>query len=156
MLSSSVDLVRFANVLLQSYFIGEEEPNSKECSSIERYLKKETLDMLWTPVSGTSVSWHDNGRYGLGWQIVESKDKNRVYTGHTGRSIGASSVLLISIPLNGGEESKGFELPFSPRSNKQESVVVAILSNLEGISLGPVAMQIVDSFEFASKGDLNK
>lgn len=51
------------------------------------------------------MSWCEEGVYGLGWQRVEKEDVAHV--GHTGRTVGASSVLIISM-LSDFESSGGY------------------------------------------------
>ena len=89
--------------------------------------------MLWTPVDNTSVSWHPSGQYGMGWQIVP--DNGTRYFGHTGGSIGISSVLIV----HPAEDSTTVDRP--------HGVVVAILANIQGISLGKIGVEIADRFE---------
>ena len=122
-----MDLVKFVNSVLYS-------SQSKEGDKPESYLKSSTVNMLWTPVDDTSVSWHPSGRYGMGWQIVP--DNGTRYFGHTGGSIGISSVLLIVHPAEG-----------SNTNDHPQGVVVAILANIQGISLGKIGVEIADRFE---------
>ncbi len=73
-LSSSEDLVRFGNALL--------EPG---------YLKKESLALLFT--SQKTKSGEETG-YGMGWFILKSKSGKRIFD-HSGGSTGASSELIL-------------------------------------------------------------
>lgn len=73
-LSSSEDLVRFGNALL--------EPG---------YLKKESLALLFT--SQKTKSGEETG-YGMGWDIRKSKTGKRIFD-HDGGSTGASSELIL-------------------------------------------------------------
>ena len=73
-LSSSEDLVRFSNALL--------EPG---------YLKKESLALLFT--SQKTKSGEETG-YGMGWDIRKSKTGKRIFD-HDGGSTGASSELIL-------------------------------------------------------------
>ena len=73
-LSTSEDLVRFGNALL--------EPG---------YLKKESLALLFT--SQKTKSGEETG-YGMGWGIEKSKSGKRIFE-HSGGSTGASSKLIL-------------------------------------------------------------
>jgi serine beta-lactamase-like protein LACTB, mitochondrial len=73
-LSSSEDLVRFGNALL--------EPG---------YLKKESLALLFT--SQKTKSGEETG-YGMGWFILKSRSGERIFD-HSGGSTGASSELIL-------------------------------------------------------------
>jgi len=73
-LSSSEDLVRFGNALL--------EPG---------YLKKESLALLFA--SQKTKSGEETG-YGMGWFILKSKSGKRIFD-HSGGSTGASSELIL-------------------------------------------------------------
>ena len=73
-LSSSEDLVRFGNALL--------EPG---------YLKKESLALLFT--TQKTKSGEETG-YGMGWGIEKSKSGKRIFA-HSGGSTGASSELIL-------------------------------------------------------------
>src|SRR5262249_55538446 len=73
-LSSSEDLVRFGNALLE---VG--------------YLKKESLAVLFT--SQKTKSGEETG-YGMGWGIEKSKSGKRIFA-HSGGSTGASSELIL-------------------------------------------------------------
>jgi CubicO group peptidase (beta-lactamase class C family) len=73
-LSTSEDLVRFGNALL--------EPG---------YLKEESLKMLFT--SQKTTSGEPTG-YGMGWEIKKSKSGKSIFE-HSGGSAGASSELIL-------------------------------------------------------------
>ena len=128
MISSAVDLIKFGNIILYSY----QKNNSKP--GLPGYLKQETVQLMWTPVENTTVSWRKDGRYGMGWQVIQSDNGRTVkYAGHTGSTIGASCALIICpTPENSGHLPSG--------------VVVAILGNMQGMPLGNVATQIADNF----------
>jgi len=158
MLSSVRDLIKFGNIVLYSF-----QRNGDMSQCIPGYLKSSTVQLLWQPIKGTEVSWHPAGSYGMGWQtlpcdknsslISESvttdrkrntvektemtvRDPGKFIVGHTGGTVGASSVLMI--------------LPTSV--NKSEvnppcGIVVVILANLQGVSLGKVAVNIANIFD---------
>jgi CubicO group peptidase (beta-lactamase class C family) len=87
-------------------------------ASLERgqLLKRETLERMWT-----SQRTRDGQltHYGLGWYVLDSG--GRKWVCHTGAQQGASTVLL---------------------SSPRDGVAVALLANLEGIDLAPLAMRI--------------
>jgi serine beta-lactamase-like protein LACTB len=159
MLSSGADLIKFASIILYSY--QHSDLNSKLKSG---YLQSDTVKLLWEPIEGTAVSWHQNGSYGMGWQIVpyneneeftfddmlpsskpEMNQKKRTNTesadirclvGHTGGTVGASCALLILPSMTEDVNT----LP--PRG-----VAVVILANLQGLSLGGIAARIAKLFD---------
>ena len=122
LVSSVKDLVRFGNITLYSF-------QCRKSNTTPGYLKPETVRKLWTPVSGTTVSWDTSGRYGMAWQIVPISE-SRVCIGHTGGTIGASCALMVLPP---SRESV---------TDPPGGVVVAILTNLQASNLGPVAVRI--------------
>ena len=73
-LSSSEDLVRFGNALLEPV-----------------YLKKESLALLFT--SQKTKSGEETG-YGMGWGIEKSKSGKRIFA-HSGGATGASAQLIL-------------------------------------------------------------
>ena len=97
-LSNAADLVKFGNAMIST--------------SPKRFLKKETIQMLWYPVVFYSPSSprkklmvlsniNDTAYYGMGWFIMNPpntytfcKDQ-RYFVCHPGGAIGATSVLLI-------------------------------------------------------------
>ena len=97
-LSNVADLVKFGNAMIST--------------SPKRFLKKETIQMLWYPVVFYSPSSprkklmvlsniNDTAYYGMGWFIMNPPNKytfckdQRYFVCHTGGAIGTSSVLLI-------------------------------------------------------------
>lgn len=73
LVSTTPDMLKFANLLIDSY---KARDGSK--------LKPETVKLLWTEVGNS---------YCLGFELAKNADKMSVY--HTGLAMGASSVLLI-------------------------------------------------------------
>lgn len=124
LLSTTDDLVKFGNILLYSY---------QRKSQPFGYFKPSTIEMLWTPVANTQVSWDTKGRYGMGWQLLPGNGARHV--GHTGGTVGASSALVISMDARGEGGEGGLK-----------GVVVAILCNLQGVSLGKIAVEIGENF----------
>ncbi|ESO01155.1 hypothetical protein HELRODRAFT_175185 [Helobdella robusta] len=136
LLSTSVDLIRFANYIISCYRGKNKTPGG---------LSKEIVRTLWTPVKNGILVNNINFQYGLGWQVNWKKGNDRMYVGHTGRATGASSVLMISLPFNRGKFS-------NPDSSKGNSLAVVILSNMQGVSLNDVSINILDIFSQAIDG----
>lgn len=84
-------------------------------------------------MANTQVSWDTKGRYGMGWQLLPGNGARHV--GHTGGTVGASSALIISMDARGEGAEGGLK-----------GVVVAILCNLQGVSLGKIAVEIGENF----------
>lgn len=120
MLSSVVDLTVFANVLLQSYH------NSN-------YLQQETMRKMWTILPNTALKWHEQGGYGLGFQLVPLSD-GWFCAGHSGSAIGQSSVLLILTKGDGVYDKNRCD------------VTIAIVANMEKMDLSTLALDMAKSF----------
>ena len=105
------------------------------------YLKPSTMKMLWSPVELTKCGWDvDGGAYGMGWGVMSAIDQygcgrqRPFYVSHTGGAIGCSSVLLV-MPTDGTDKCKNKASP--PRG-----IVVAIMANMQAISLNQAALKI--------------
>lgn len=137
LLSTVGDLVRFGNVMLYSY---QFDPSSKGTPG---YLRRETVDQLWSPALRAKCDWDSDGGYGLGWGVVKEGPKRggcpsrRFYISHTGGAIGASSALVL-LP----KETSGIGSMKPP-----EGVVVAIIANMQSVGMNKVALEIAKSFE---------
>lgn len=124
------------------------------------YLSPSTMKMIWTPVEKTKCTWDRDGFYAMGWCSVPERPllapqtepgrefdyMRSQYFSHTGGAAGASSVLLV-MPRNkqepdGNEISK--QVPKMPRGT-----VVAIITNMEKVSLNSSALEIAAIFETA-------
>ena len=103
-LSTSEDLVRFGSAHLTNDF-----------------LKPETIAMMWTPQ--TTSDGKSTG-YGIGWS-VDTDANGHNYIGHTGGSVGGTTVLRIY---------------------RDRGVVIALISNMSSASLGDLADSIADVF----------
>ncbi|XP_063301975.1 serine beta-lactamase-like protein LACTB, mitochondrial [Pelobates fuscus] len=139
-LSSVSDLLTFGNVLLYSY---QAKANSQ---ILPGYLKSDTISMVWRQVPNTEMSWDKDGKYAMGWGVVERKldfgqcKHQRHYVSHTGGAVGASSVLLI-LP----EEEHSIFSNLEARPPK--GVVVTIVANMQGTGLNSTALKIALEFE---------
>ena len=144
MISTAGDLVKFANAMLYSSQYTHNNPDVPA-----GYLKASTMRTLWSPVPKTKCSWDkDGGSYGMGWAVMPKISKyghgkrRDFYVSHTGGAIGASSVLLI-LPKSGClddgvEDNKPEKLP--------QGIAVAIMVNMQGVNLNPVALEIAKIF----------
>lgn len=83
-------------------------------------------------------------RYGLGWKIIPSNDSiestegSRLYVGHGGGAVGASSFLLIASDKNSNDNEI--------KQTKPLGVTVAILTNLESVGCLKTAKEIAELF----------
>ncbi|XP_030044133.1 serine beta-lactamase-like protein LACTB, mitochondrial isoform X1 [Microcaecilia unicolor] len=144
-LSTVSDLLIFGNALLYSYQL--QQFSNSNGKLLPGYLKPETTTMMWLPVPNTEMSSNKDGKYGMGWGIVEKKQEygqcrlQQHYVSHSGAAVGASSVLLI-LPedLESVDTSSGVVFP--PRG-----VVVSIICNMQSTSLNSTARNI--ALEFA-------
>ncbi|NXN78536.1 LACTB protein, partial [Bombycilla garrulus] len=144
-LSSVGDLLKFGNALLYSYQAGQFKTRNGKL--LPGYLKPGTVAMMWTPVPKTEVSWDRDGKYAMGWAVVEKNQQHgccrqqRHYASHTGGAVGASSVLLI-LP----EELEPAALAAGP-SAPPRGVIVTIICNMQSVSLNSTALKIAREFE---------
>ena len=161
LLSTAGDLVRFGNAMLYSY------QHSDGDHTLPGYLGRETMRQIWTGVERTRCSWdtHDS-LYGMGWGVMSPVAKyghaasRPFYVSHTGGSIGASSVLLIeprtvercsaqcsdqSSTLPSSDQRAS--LPDRDQCAPLQGVAVAIIMNIQGVNLNPVAEKIARIFQ---------
>ena len=84
-------------------------------------LRPSTINLLFTP---QFTAHGEPTNYGMGWAV---RDQNgRRYIGHTGGAVGGSSVLVLTREAGG--------------------IVVALICNLEGVTMHPMGMYILDQF----------
>ena len=150
-ISTASDLCRFGNAMLYSYQWTEQNANKTVAAG---YLRPETVRMLWTPVAGTRLSWDRDGSYAMGWGVVPAADPTaspggcrdrRFYVGHTGGAVGASSALVVMPRTDdgpGGETGTAASGLRPPRG-----VVVAIIVNMQSVSLNKTALRIAKLFD---------
>ncbi|KAG8144824.1 hypothetical protein E2320_013239 [Naja naja] len=139
------DLLKFGNVMLYSYQLGQVK--NPAAGLLPGYLKPETIATMWTPVPSTRVSQESDWAYGMAWAIVEKKQEcghckeQRHYAFHTGGAVGASSVLLI-LPeeLSSGTPNGSCLVP-------PHGVVVTIICNMQSVHLDGIALKIAKEFE---------
>lgn len=114
------------------------------------YLKRDTVKKMWSIVENTEMPHNPESNYGMGWMIVSHKQdygycrEQKFNVLHTGLAVGACSILLI-LPRhcqNGNAIECQWEQP-------PQGIVVAIISNLQGVSLRKVATEIATLFENA-------
>lgn len=138
LLSTVLDLVTFGNVMLYSY---QYRDTMRDCPS--GYLKSGTVETMWTPVKNTVCSWDKDGAMGLGWGIVlDSLSRGcckhrQFYASHTGGAVGASSALVV-LPRH------DVDMDIPPHG-----VVVALITNLQGVGLNRIGLQIAELFDAA-------
>ncbi|XP_072348706.1 LOW QUALITY PROTEIN: serine beta-lactamase-like protein LACTB, mitochondrial [Scyliorhinus torazame] len=145
-LSTVGDLLRFGDAMVYSY--QAEWLKDGQRTLLPGYLKPATMRTIWKPVEHTELSWDREGSYAMGWGVVEQGQecgqcrRQRHYLTHTGGAVGASSVLLL-LPEEPQESPAGpAEAGVPPRG-----VVVAILCNLQSVSLNSTALQIAIEFD---------
>ena len=123
---------------------------------------------MWTPQPAGTASreWGRDCGYGMGWKVVPSLqeygggDAQKFAVGHDGGAVGASSILLM-VPTNVPHPSattfpSSSHIPVSPNSLSVMSqtadicipcgVVVAIITNLQGVGLHKLATDIAALF----------
>lgn len=139
-LSTVYDLCHFGNALLYSY------QWTTQSGRPAGFLCPDTVQMMWSPVSGTRCPWDsDFASYAMGWCVMPpvahaefSRDR-RMYVSHTGGAVGASSVLLI---LPRAETSgEGIE-KLIPRG-----VCVSIIVNKQSVGLSKTALTVAKLFD---------
>ena len=135
LVSTAGDLVRFGDAMLYSF-----QRRRDDVTSLAGYLQRDTVRQLWAPVSGTRCSWDASASaYGLGWGVmrdVATYDRRRsFYVSHTGGAIGASSVLLVR------------PAPDDEHASAPRGVTVAIIMNMQGVNLNPLALKVASLFE---------
>ncbi|XP_048828450.1 serine beta-lactamase-like protein LACTB, mitochondrial isoform X2 [Brienomyrus brachyistius] len=145
-LSTVGDLLLFGDAMLYSYQMAHMKDEEE---LLPGFLKPQTAAMVWAPVDKTEGSWDKDGRYGMGWLVVEKHQeygqcrKRRHYISHTGGAVGASSVLLV--------------LPKEPQETPNEvlapprGVVVAVLINMQSVGLNGTALKIAQEFDKATR-----
>ncbi|XP_064595912.1 serine beta-lactamase-like protein LACTB, mitochondrial [Liolophura sinensis] len=124
LLSTVGDLMKFGNVMLYSFqrddgtnqVRGERKSEMKskskfECRSkmdgiggnvnLPGYLKRETVQKLWTVVENASPGGETSWGYGMGWSVMPETYKygfcehQRYFVSHSGGAMGGSSILLV-------------------------------------------------------------
>ena len=127
MLSNVIDLLVFANALLQC-----RQTRAFSSSSTPLILKPETLAEMWSPVVPTN---RKNISYGLGWMVAAEQPSSieelsiPSHVFHTGGAVGATSVLLV--------------IPCAKKcSNPRCGICVVILTNLH--SAGEIYQTALD------------
>lgn len=162
--SSSTDVAE-----VSKYSEGQQASSSvaSVSTSLPGYLRQDTVIQMWTPVKGAMTSKQAAaGRvdaYGLGWFVAPQRAEYGYgahvwhHAEHTGAAVGASSVLLI-LPL-GPFTPIPNSIPIPPASSNTppstsvsppEGVVVAILTNLQGVGLKNLALDIAHVFRQAT------
>lgn len=133
-LSTSDDLVKFGNAMLYAY------------QNSNGFLDRDTVKMMWTPVSNTYLGWDKDGQYGMGWGVILSQNNypfcksRQFYVTHTGAATGASSALLILPRVDDAAVS----------GKPVRGVVVAMIANLQNVGLNQTALEIAKVFEQVS------
>lgn len=144
-LSTVGDLLLFGNAMLYSYQALHFKDRA-ESTLLPGYLRPDTIKTMWTPVDKTEMSWDKDGKYGMGWAVVEKKQQCgqcrslRHYVSHTGGAVGASSVLLV---LPECSERAAVSTWGSP----PRGVVVTIICNMQSAGLNSTALKIALEFE---------
>ncbi|EDV25757.1 uncharacterized protein TRIADDRAFT_12911, partial [Trichoplax adhaerens] len=156
LVSNVADLVKFGNVMLYSrqystiaHAINESNYDSQDITkrSIPKgYLNSDTVKAMWTPASATLEKVGFSTGYGLGWTVADNKiwvgygHEELPWVGHSGGAVGCSSTLVILQPkeVNVNEPAP-------------QGIVVAILVNMEAVSLTPTARKVALAFEKIEK-----
>ena len=162
LLSTVEDLARFGNAMLYSYQ-NKTSQESNTGKTTPGYLKSETMNAVWTPVTNTREWWGtaQGAGYGMGWGVIPHRERagsvpcQRFYASHTGGAIGASSVLLVMPSCVDNENqsnltgattdltgSGSFVAQPAPRG-----VVVAMITNMQAVGLNATALKIAKLFQ---------
>ena len=135
-LSTALDLTTFGNVMLYSY---QYRDTMRDLPP--GYLKSSTVESMWTPVKNSVCTWDRDGAMGLGWGVVPESlthgccKHRRFYASHTGGAVGASSALVVF-------PRRQVDADIPP-----QGVVVALITNLQGVGMNAVALKIAELFE---------
>nr|XP_039261000.1 serine beta-lactamase-like protein LACTB, mitochondrial [Styela clava] len=157
-ISNIPDLLKFGNVMLYSF----QHSGNGLCSN-PGFLKSDTVKMMWSPIvkpeQNSDKRLRTNTYYGLGWSVYpesqeyEYANRYDFEVLHTGGAIGASSVLYIlpsETKIAESELSKKPEdtnLTLNSEIIPPHGIVVAILTNLQGVNLTGLARKIAKEFE---------
>jgi len=140
-LSTVHDLCHFGNALLYSY------QWTSQSGQPMGYLRPDTVQMMWSPVSGTRQSPDSDEAYAMGWCVTQpvvhagfSRDQ-RMYVSHTGGTVGASSVLLILPHVTGDVSSKAAEKLIP------QGVCVSMIVNKQSVGLSRAALKVAKLFD---------
>lgn len=138
-LSTVHDLCHFGNALLYSY---QWTPQSGQPAG---FLRRDTVQMMWSPVPGTRVSRDGDMLYAMGWCVVPpvvkagfSRDQ-RMYVSHSGGAVGASSVLLILPRMEISGDNMKVLIP--------RGVCVSIVVNKQSVGLTKAALKVAKLFD---------
>ncbi|XP_033100582.1 serine beta-lactamase-like protein LACTB, mitochondrial [Anneissia japonica] len=148
-ISNAPDLVKFGNAMLYSY---QYNANHQANCVLPGYLKPETITNVWTQVDNTKCTWDSEGSYGMGWCVVDYHQQygscrlSKNVLSHTGGAVGGSSVLVV-IPSVCSDDVEGKECNHVFRKSLPTGVAVAILVNMESVSLYKTAVKIGDNFK---------
>ncbi|XP_028679148.2 LOW QUALITY PROTEIN: serine beta-lactamase-like protein LACTB, mitochondrial [Erpetoichthys calabaricus] len=151
-LSTVGDLLQFGNATLYSYQM-QQEINENYCQNLPGYLKPVTVKEMWTPVANTEMPKDKEMKYGMGWVVVEKKQRvgschiARHCISHTGAAVGASSILLV-LP-----DDQSYATPSSGQDTCSfpRGVVVSIICNMQSVSFQKTAQKIAMEFEKAER-----
>ncbi|MBN3293475.1 LACTB protein, partial [Polypterus senegalus] len=151
-LSTVGDLLQFGNATLYSYQM-QQEINENYCQNLPGYLKPVTVKEMWTPVANTEMPKDKDMKYGMGWVVVEKKQRcgschiARHCISHTGAAVGASSILLV-LP-----DDQTYATPSSGQDTCSfpRGVVVSIICNMQSASFQKTAQKIAMEFEKAER-----
>ena len=140
-LSTALDLVTFGDVMLYSHqyrdTLRDHPPG---------YLTAGSVAAMWTPVTNTVCTWDKDGAMGLGWGVVPESlsrgrfKRRRFYASHTGGAVGASSALVVLPRRLDGDA----DVP------PPHGVIVALITNLQGVGLNKLGLQIAELFDDAN------
>lgn len=146
-LSTTPDLCRFGNAMLYSFQWTKEH----SAGAAPGYLQPDTMRMLWSPVINRGGS-NRHSFYGMGWGVVPPTDRSvepggcgerSYYVGHTGGAVGASSALVI-LPRRDDDINRHHH---SMSHRPPRGVVVAIIVNMQNVSLNKTALSVAKLFD---------
>ena len=164
LLSNVNDLCKFGNAMLYSSqykepaatataaATGGAAADKKKSKALPGYLKPETMAQIWEPVVRMAKKPESlsDAAYGMGWMIMP-KIKERAFARdlesfkfHTGGAVGASSVLLVLPTADGLTKGNNGK---DGQEQLPQGVVVAVICNMECVSLTKLASEIAKDFQ---------
>ncbi|XP_035703710.1 serine beta-lactamase-like protein LACTB, mitochondrial isoform X2 [Folsomia candida] len=159
-LSTVDDLVKFSHIMLYS---AQQPLNSNGDKMTKAFLKRETIQKLWTGDKATAAPCWDS-LYALGWVVgdpfshcVGCNSREEKVVWHSGGAVGASSILLIQFPPKSDSSSSEKNTDTSNvecvsdqhqkmNDGKVRGIVVAMITNLQNASLTPTAEKLTQEF----------
>ena len=141
--SNAEDLVKFGNAVLACYQVKSTMASCKDSDASSLLLSPKTVAMMWKPAVKNISPADPLLAYGMGWYIREEDPgllcgkRKPFFVGHTGSTVGASSVMVIIPTVSQVVEVPEKTAPDSVLPQQQNAipsgVTVAIIFNLQEV-----------------------